>query len=497
MEILEKRNLTHRQSEISLQAALENLIAKVKARGDLPYISVEKQIELIDQLSQFDLGRFFIMANGGLNGYWTHYIVTHPLKGRLTGLNNRGEKFSSLETFILDKAPYALATQQRFEIFKKEIQKRAYEGCALASIPCGLMGDLLELDFSPLTHFTLHGIDLDPDSLFAAKMLAEKKGLSHHCQFLQEDAWDLKIQEQFTLIASNGLAFYEPDDKKVIELYRKFHQALKKEGWLVISFLTPPPLPGMTTEWDLSKINQQDALLQKVIFADLFESKWQVFRSLEKVKNQLNEAGFEVVDVFYDDAHTFPTILAKKIKKIYRAQEGFVNLDSARRSKIEAKRSDRRNPAPSGQSEEEDRFGKDTASPNSQNLTERGIKAVIFDCDGTLIDSEYSHYLSWQHALQKQGHDLSLEEYYPIVGKSAAENSKLLAEKTGRDCASELLKDKRTYYHQLQLVGIPPLQHAINFVRLLAEKKKECRKEKRIRDLLRTRFSCKKRRYLM
>gem|GEM_PF-927669 len=58
---------------------------------------------------------------------------------------------------------------------------------------------------------------------------------------------------------------------------------------------------------------------------------------------------------------------------LYHARLGFVNFDSARQGQIEAKRSDRRGPAPSGQSEEEDRFGEVTASQNSQNLTARGI----------------------------------------------------------------------------------------------------------------------------
>jgi len=55
-----------------------------------------------------------------------------------------------------------------------------------------------------------------------------------------------------------------------------------------------------------------------------------------------------------------------------------VNLDSARQSQIEAKRSDRRSPSPSGKGEDEDRFGKVAASPNSPNLTEGGIDSLLF-----------------------------------------------------------------------------------------------------------------------
>ena len=63
--------------------------------------------------------------------------------------------------------------------------------------------------------------------------------------------------------------------------------------------------------------------------------------------------------------------------KAYRTRLGLVNLDSAKQSQIEAKRSDRRSPAPSGQGEEEDPFGKVAASPNSPNLTECGISKFL------------------------------------------------------------------------------------------------------------------------
>ena len=61
------------------------------------------------------------------------------------------------------------------------------------------------------------------------------------------------------------------------------------------------------------------------------------------------------------------------MQKLYRAQEGFVNLDSARQDQVEALRSERGVPSQNGKGNEEDRFGKVAASPNSQNLTECGI----------------------------------------------------------------------------------------------------------------------------
>ena len=58
---------------------------------------------------------------------------------------------------------------------------------------------------------------------------------------------------------------------------------------------------------------------------------------------------------------------------LYRAQEGFVNfgLCETKPNRSEAFRM--RSHSPSGKGDEENRFGKVAASPNSQNLTERGI----------------------------------------------------------------------------------------------------------------------------
>ncbi len=307
---IEEPNLSHAERN-TLIDAIENIATKIQKRGDLPYISVKEQLQLLQELSQFELGRF-LLQRGGLNGYWTNYIINHPNKGRLTGFNEENKPFTQLELFLLDQAPTCLATQQRFEIFKKIIQNQLHEGIVLASIPCGLTGDLLDLDFSQTPHFSIYGIDIDSESLHQSRKIAENLGFTQHCQFIQQDAWNLGYEEKFDVITSNGLSIYEPDNKKIVALYHQFFLALKAHGCLVTSFLTPPPAPGIKTEWDTQAVNSKHALLQKIIFSDILECKWQIFRSEESVKAQLLEAGFSEIEVFYDKAHIFPTIVARK-----------------------------------------------------------------------------------------------------------------------------------------------------------------------------------------
>jgi DNA helicase HerA-like ATPase len=63
-------------------------------------------------------------------------------------------------------------------------------------------------------------------------------------------------------------------------------------------------------------VNSEHSLLQKILFSDILDSKWQVFRSEDLVRSQLLEAGFSEVEVIYDKAHIFPTAIAKKAKLI-------------------------------------------------------------------------------------------------------------------------------------------------------------------------------------
>lgn len=304
-------NLSHYPQELSFEEAKLAITSNIQNRGDLPYVTMERQLELVQQLCEFDLGRFLIERKG-LNGFWTHYIISHPTKGRTTGLNQYNMPFPPLEDFFLNKAPTCLATQSRFAIFKSLTQEYLQEGGSYASIPCGLMGDLIELDYTKFSEIHLYGIDLDPESLIEAKAYAEKRGIAKNCTFLKQNAWDLNIGQKLDLIVSNGLNIYEPDEEKVIELYQGFYNCLKPGGVLITSFLTQPSIPGKQSGWLLENVNIQDAMLQKIIFADILSVKWQTYRTEDAIKLELKRAGFSDIEFFYDVAHIFPTVVAKK-----------------------------------------------------------------------------------------------------------------------------------------------------------------------------------------
>jgi SAM-dependent methyltransferase len=240
------------------------------------------------------------MHQGGLSGRWTHYVLTQR------------QSDHPIEHFLLNRAPVVKATQQRFQIFQQIIQAQIQDGVSFASIPSGFMGDLLLLDYRRAERFELAGIDLDPESLEGAKALAKERGLEAHVRLFLKDAWNLGVSGQYDLIASNGLNIYEPSEERTIALYRQFLGALKPGGLLVTSFLTPPPGQNHRCEWDMKKISMEDLFLQKIISADILESRWRCFQTREQMENVLRSAGYSEIEVIYDEARIFPTMTARR-----------------------------------------------------------------------------------------------------------------------------------------------------------------------------------------
>lgn len=292
-----ERFITHQNNENSFDLLQFRKDLEKKENRSL---SLSEEVALLEQLSEFELGRF-LLVNKGLNGYWTSYIILH---------GPQQENLHPLEEWILHHAPTVKATQERFRIFQKVLQENLKDNITITSVPCGLMDDLLTLNYANAKNIRLVGIDLDKKSLDLAQEQAKLINLSN-VEFVQNNAWEINYKEDFDIITSNGLNIYEPDDNKVIVLYKQFYKALKPEGILIISFLTPPPALSKESTW--KNIDSQDALKQKAIFTDIIGATWQSFRTEAKTRTQLEAAGFQVLDIIYDSQGIFPTVVARKL----------------------------------------------------------------------------------------------------------------------------------------------------------------------------------------
>lgn len=59
------------------------------------------------------------------------------------------------------------------------------------------------------------------------------------------------------------------------------------------------------------------------------------------------------------------------------------------------------------------------------------IKALIFDCDGTLTDSMFAHYVAWCEALQPSGMELDEQRFYSFSGTPSRRVIPMLAAEQG------------------------------------------------------------------
>lgn len=300
--------LSHHRYANSSTATLNGLIESFKANP--PSCGVDKAIELVTDLSQFELGKF-MMANKGWNGRWTSYAIRHASKeDRSTDQN--GKKLSVMEDFILNRMPLSLATQERFEIFQDILQDKIENEnvTQVASIPCGVMDDILHLDFSSIqNNINVTGIDLDENSLELAKNNYDERteSLKDKVKLITQvgDAWALdRTADRWDLITSNGLNIYVNDYHKTTDLYKSFAKCLKPGGLLLTSFVVP---------LDLEYIyDKEDASMSMLIFGELVSMNFANYRSEDETMSQLKDAGFDIELIQYDGQRLFPTVLAKR-----------------------------------------------------------------------------------------------------------------------------------------------------------------------------------------
>lgn len=99
--------------------------------------------------------------------------------------------------------------------------------------------------------------------------------------------------------------------------------------------------------------------------------------------------------------------------------------------------------------------------------------ALIFDLDGTLIDSVYQHVLAWHEALHENGIELSVWRIHRRIGMSGGLFTRAVARELGREITSEEEKSLQNRHGELYAQLLPerrPLPGAIELLRYLRSK---------------------------
>ena len=103
----------------------------------------------------------------------------------------------------------------------------------------------------------------------------------------------------------------------------------------------------------------------------------------------------------------------------------------------------------------------------------RGVRpGILFDLDGTLIDSVYQHVLAWREALEAVGIDIPVWSIHRKIGMSGGLFTRALLRETGTQLApggaDRLLKGHRDAFVRYA-PGVRPLPGAVALLRHLTE----------------------------
>jgi HAD superfamily hydrolase (TIGR01549 family) len=97
---------------------------------------------------------------------------------------------------------------------------------------------------------------------------------------------------------------------------------------------------------------------------------------------------------------------------------------------------------------------------------------LVFDLDGTLVDSVYQHVIAWSGALQQAGIDLSVWTIHRRIGMSGGLIAHALLRESGRDIDEAALRKLQETHTDIYLKGldtIRPLPGARELLRFLSD----------------------------
>ncbi|WP_300974090.1 HAD family phosphatase [Sphingomonas sp. LHG3406-1] len=88
------------------------------------------------------------------------------------------------------------------------------------------------------------------------------------------------------------------------------------------------------------------------------------------------------------------------------------------------------------------------------------LKAILFDIDGTLVDSNNYHVLAWAEALHAAGHDFRLRDLHDQIGKGGDNYVKALLPEIGEEKAQALRDAHSRLFKQHYFRRLKPFPHA-------------------------------------
>lgn len=95
-----------------------------------------------------------------------------------------------------------------------------------------------------------------------------------------------------------------------------------------------------------------------------------------------------------------------------------------------------------------------------------GCRGLIFDCDGTLVDSMPLHYQAWGTVLRRHGLELTEARFYQWAGMPVdAIIHRLAAEKGLAVDTKSIAAERDAYFHSLPASALRPVEPVVDIAR--------------------------------
>ncbi len=92
------------------------------------------------------------------------------------------------------------------------------------------------------------------------------------------------------------------------------------------------------------------------------------------------------------------------------------------------------------------------------------FKGLIFDCDGTLVDSMPLHYLAWKKAMQHVGIHISQEQFYFFAGMPTVTIIETLAKEQNVVCDAQAAAEEKERLFLENIEQLEPIHSVIEIV---------------------------------
>lgn len=91
-------------------------------------------------------------------------------------------------------------------------------------------------------------------------------------------------------------------------------------------------------------------------------------------------------------------------------------------------------------------------------------RALIFDLDGTLLDSMPMHWRGWQAAFRNYGTEIDYDFFFSNAGKAAREIAQILISHHEAKCTAEQIVEFKQQYVYQHLADVEPIKAVLDVV---------------------------------